>query len=116
MNNQYHLDGRIWINCDGFPSIGQGKIELLIKIRELGSLRQAAMQMKMSYRQAWFHVNNINNSACSPVVILSRGGKDGGKAVITPFGEKLINTFLSLQADFERFLNDQSSILNFQDC
>lgn len=108
MNKKYRLDGRIWINCGEYPSIGQGKIELLIKIREHGSLRQAALEMKMSYRQAWFHVSNINHSLSTPAVILSRGGKDGGKAVITPSGEKLIDTFLTIQADFEHFLNDQS--------
>jgi molybdate transport system regulatory protein len=51
-NEQYAVDGRIWITLGTRAFIGQGKIELINKIKELGSLRKAAMDMKMSYRQA----------------------------------------------------------------
>ncbi len=54
------IKGRIWLDSDNSSFIGQGKIELLLKIKELGSLRKAAIDMKMSYRQAWENINQIN--------------------------------------------------------
>ena len=112
MQNPFQVDGRIWLNCKNTSFIGQGKIELILKIKELGSLRKAAIEMKMSYRQAWYHINSINKSALTPLVILKRGGKDGGVAEITAYGEKIIVTFLNLQHDFDEFLKEQTLKLN----
>ena len=47
------LNGKLHIEIDGIGVIGPGKIELLEKIKKLGSIRQAAIKMGMYYRQAW---------------------------------------------------------------
>lgn len=108
----FSVDGRIWLNIGGFSFTGQGRIELIEKIREFGSLRKAAADMKMSYRQAWQCIANMNKMAGKPLVILKRGGKNGGTAVITPFAEDLILTYRNLNLEFERFLNEKSSELH----
>ena len=83
-------DGRIWINTPEGKLVGKGRIELMEKIKELGSIRQAALAMEMSYRQAWQLIDDMNTKAKTPLVISARGGKGGGSATITEKGEQLI--------------------------
>ena len=106
------VGGRVWINSMKDTSIGKGKIQLLEQIQRLGSLRQAAIDMKMSYQQAWNKVNVLNNDFEKPLVILQRGGKDGGKAEITEFGMFIIQTYHNLNDEFQLFLKQNTEILN----
>jgi molybdate transport system regulatory protein len=99
-------DGRIWLNIDGQPFIGTGKVELIQKIEELGSLRKAATAMKMSYRQAWQSVKQMNELSGKPLVILNRGGKEGGTAKITDEGQLVVQNFRKLENKFIDFLNN----------
>lgn len=107
-DNNFLVNGRVWIDFKGGTFIGQGKIELLIKTKELGSLRKASIEMKMSYRQAWYSINKMNKTAIKPLIILKRGGKNGGSAILTDFGNKVIQHYLNLQKDFEEFLQIQN--------
>jgi len=116
MNNLIHkkfsADGRIWINFGDYSFSGQGKIELLEHIKTLGSLRKAASEMKMSYRQAWQIISTLNKLSDNKLVILKRGGKDGGTAELTEFAEEIITMYKKLSDDFEQFLIQQSEKLN----
>lgn len=100
----FKLDGRIWIKTGDEKVLGHGRVELLERIRDSGSIRQAALQMKMSYKQAWDMVNHLNTHFAAPLVISQRGGKGGGKAVLTDEGTRVINYFHQLQQQFEEFL------------
>lgn len=100
-------DGRIWINTSEGKLVGKGRIELMEKIKELGSIRQAALAMEMSYRQAWQLIDDMNTKAKTPLVISTRGGKGGGSAAITEKGEQLITLFNSFNKKFQLFLARQ---------
>ena len=78
------------IDLDGEDRIGPGKIELLEQIREQGSISAAGRAMDMSYKRAWDLVDEINRICGHPVVEPQAGGKNGGGAMLTPFGEKLV--------------------------
>jgi molybdate transport system regulatory protein len=111
-DQKFLLDGRIWITFGYDSFAGQGKIELLEKIKEVGSLRKAALDMKMSYRQAWLNINKMNKLTRQPLVILKHGGKDGGIAQITDFGEKILFVYKNLKISFSNFLAEQKEVLN----
>ncbi|MFA6084576.1 winged helix-turn-helix domain-containing protein [Mucilaginibacter sp.] len=100
------LNGRIWLANGDDKVLGHGRVELLERIKESGSIRQAALQMKMSYKQAWDIINHLNANFKSPVVISQRGGKGGGNAVVTEHGLKVIKEFHELQAKFKAFLKE----------
>lgn len=89
------------MEINGEKVLGHGRVELLERIHESGSIRQAAMQMKMSYRQAWELIKQIYSFFESPVVISHRGGKGGGNALVTPCGLNLIQEFHRLQDEFQ---------------
>jgi molybdate transport system regulatory protein len=109
-NLNYTLDGRIWIEIDGEKVLGHGRVELLERIKNSGSIRQAALQMKMSYKQAWDLINHINTKFPHPLVVSHRGGKGGGNAVLTEHGQTMINHFHQLQLKFKAFLKDSPTI------
>ncbi|WP_040627364.1 winged helix-turn-helix domain-containing protein [Mucilaginibacter paludis] len=104
----FKLNGRMWMEIDGEQMLGPGRVELLERIQASGSLRQAAIQMKMSYKQAWDMINHLNSHFGTPVVISHRGGKGGGMAVITEQGIQLIKEFRDLQQKFRDFLKENS--------
>jgi len=111
LNTKFSVKGRVWIDSENSAFIGQGKIELIEKIKEFGSLRKASIEMKMSYRQAWQNIDKMNKLSEKPLVILKRGGKDGGIAEVTEFAEKVILTYKNLQTAFEAFIKEQSANL-----
>lgn len=113
-DSQYQLKGRIWIEIEGKTFIGEGKANLLKRTTELGSLRKASLELGMSYRQAWYSLDRLNKATGEPVILLQRGGKNGGIAQITEFGEKILDLFEKSQYEFEVFLKNQAIFLNTQ--
>ncbi|MDR6632656.1 molybdate transport system regulatory protein [Phyllobacterium sp. 1468] len=81
--------------------IGRGKMQLLEHIRETGSISAAGRAMDMSYRRAWLLVSAMNAMFSQPVVDSQRGGKQGGGAVVTEFGEKLLSRFRTMEEKIE---------------
>lgn len=78
--------------------LGRGKITLLELIRETGSISAAGRAMDMSYRRAWLLVDALNRMFKEPAVESQRGGKQGGGAALTAFGEALIDRFRAMEA------------------
>ena len=70
--------------------LGPGKLQLLQKIDDLGSISAAGRAMRMSYRQAWALVDQLNHAFKEPVVASQTGGKSGGGAHLTDFGKLLL--------------------------
>lgn len=96
--------GRIWIEKEGETYLGYGRMVLLSRIGEFGSIVQAAKSMQMSYKAAWDLVNDMNRRAPAPLVIARKGGRGGGGAVLSPTGEAAIIEFRALQQRLEDFL------------
>ena len=70
--------------------IGPGKLELLRRIRETGSISAAARGMKMSYKRAWLLLESMNSLFSEPVIVAVAGGRQGGGARLTPLGAKVL--------------------------
>ena len=83
-------------------AIGPGKIALLEAIGRTGSLSAAARSLKMSYRRGWLLLDSLNTSFRQPVAALSKGGRGGGGASLTPFGQRLVAAYRRLEADVVR--------------
>lgn len=98
---------RIWFYAGDNKLAGIGRIELLERIRQSGSITNAAKQMKMSYRQAWQMVKEMNERAKHPVVEKRLGGKDGGGAVVTEYGNTVINEFHVFNDKIKQFIKDE---------
>jgi len=111
--SKFKLNGRIWIETAEGKLLGHGRVELLERIKASGSIRQAALQMKMSYKQAWDLINHMNANFASPVIVSHRGGKGGGRAVVTDYGLEVIRRFHFLQERLGVFLAENEASVNF---
>jgi molybdate transport system regulatory protein len=105
---------RLWIRLTlpGVGLIGPGKIELLRQIQQHQSISGAARAMKMSYRRAWLLVDELNGLFAYPLVTKWLGGKSRGGAMLTPTGEKLVESYDTVVRRADRanraLLNDLS--------
>lgn len=112
--DEYELMGRIWIEGKDGTFLGYGRVILLERIREYGSISEAAKSMDMSYRHAWELVDSINKQAREPLIETATGGKGGGGARLTASGERAVSAFRDLYTRFKGFLEKEvvlSSIL-----
>jgi molybdate transport system regulatory protein len=78
-------------------AIGPGKIRLLELLQETGSISAAGRAMDMSYRRAWLLIDALNQAFRRPVVATQLGGKNGGGAALTAFGEELIARYRDME-------------------
>lgn len=90
---------RVDFNRD--EAVGPGKIALLEHIARGGSLSQAARDLKMSYRRAWLLLESLNVAFLDRVAVMSQGGRGGGGATLTPFGQKLIATYRAFDKEIQ---------------
>lgn len=86
--------------------LGPGKVGLLSGIAEHGSIRAAGATMGMSYRRAWLLADEINRMFKEPSILTRHGGKSGGGAGLTPFGEALLNRCRRMETEARRVLCD----------
>ena len=101
------------IYCGDDIAVGPGKIELLARVQETGSLLEAAKAMDMSYMRAWLLVKTMNRCFTDPVVELTRGGKAGGGAVLTETGQRVLSLYRELEeASLTRTRSVQRRILS----
>lgn len=92
-------------------AMGPGKAELVERIGRTGSISAAARDMGMSYRRAWQLVESLNETFREPVVTTAIGGRRGGGAKVTPYGERVVAGFRAMErkasaaisADLRRF-------------
>ncbi|HTJ63444.1 MAG TPA: winged helix-turn-helix domain-containing protein [Alphaproteobacteria bacterium] len=90
----------LFIRCvDGEVRLGPGKIKLLEMISAHGSISEAARSMDMSYRRAWLLVAELNHCFREPVTTAQTGGKGGGRAELTEFGQSLIARYRKIERD-----------------
>ena len=78
-------------------AMGPGKLNLLRAISASGSISGAARNMNMSYRRAWLLVDTMNRCFRNPVVAASPGGKGGGWATVTKFGQIVIDSYEAME-------------------
>ncbi|CAM3164165.1 transcriptional repressor for molybdate uptake [Xenorhabdus nematophila ATCC 19061] len=69
------------------------RIELLKQIKITGSISQGAKQAGISYKSAWDAINEMNQLADEILVKRTTGGKGGGGALLTHYGERLLQLY-----------------------
>ena len=72
-------------------------VALLESIAQEGSISAAGRAMKISYKQAWERVAEVNRSFDAPLVMAQTGGPTGGGATLTARGHELIRHYRALE-------------------
>lgn len=99
MSHKLKAHGRLWWTLDGANFLGRGRVELLQRIAETGSIAQAAKAMKMSYKAAWDAVDASNRAWGSPLVVTRPTG-----STLTEEASHLIAAFRKAETLHREFL------------
>lgn len=101
------IKGRLWIECQGQTYLSWGRVTLLERIEEYGSVSAAAKSMQMSFSHAWHLVEDMNTLAPEPLVQKQIGGCGGGGAWLTDAGKLAINNFRQLVNKFQAWIEQE---------
>ncbi|GAA4829535.1 ModE family transcriptional regulator [Algivirga pacifica] len=105
------IKGRFWIEDEGIPLLGEGKIVLLETLLKENSISSAAKAVGISYRKAWRLLEEMNKLSEEAVIEKSTGGKNGGGTKVTAKGMQYIHEYRSFQKQFRSFLKAESKEL-----
>lgn len=92
-NRAAELQPRLRVMTGREIALGPGKADLLERIASTGSIRRAALELKMSYMRAWSLVRTMNESFTSPLVAVNRGGRAQGGATLTKVGVQVLQIY-----------------------
>lgn len=91
------IEVRVFFKLDPVTRLGHGKVDLLEKIEETGSISAAGRALDMSYRRAWELVDQLNKAFGRAVVAGQTGGVGGGGTRLTDLGRDLVAHYRALQ-------------------
>ena len=100
----YTVHTSLWLEKDGELYLGGGRVMLLERIGQFGSIAAAARSMNLTYANAWNWIKAMNNLAPAPLVEKIMGGSGGGHAMLTLEGQKAIRRFHLLRRKQDRAL------------
>ena len=89
------------------PFFGPGMMVLLKQIEALGSVREACEKAGMSYSKGWSLIRTAERELGQPVVERSPGGKNGGRAQVTPAGYELMERYERLEREVQEFAQER---------
>ena len=82
------------------------RIDVLQRIKQFGSISEAARSAGISYKAAWQAIETLSALAGEPLVEKSVGGNTGGGARITPAGEAVLEASAALNKVRNQILSD----------
>lgn len=91
---------RTWLETEEGVLFGIGRVLLLKKVHDLGSLNKAAKELGMSYRAAWGKIKATeDNLGCK--LLTKAEGINGFR--LTDIGRDLLDSFDRFQEEVEQF-------------
>ena len=107
INKGLQIKGRLWVECEGRTYLSWGRIALLERIDEHGSVSAAAKSMKMSFSHAWHLIEDMNTLAPEPLVEKQAGGRQGGGTWLTVAGKQAVHDFWQLLDKFQKWIEHE---------
>jgi len=101
--NPLCVRSKIWLEKEGKPVLGVGRLSLLKAVDTEGSISGAAKRCSISFRRAWSYLNSAEKNFGIKLLERKKGGAGGGKSVLTPEARCLIEKFDSLLHDTEKY-------------
>jgi len=106
-NQKMQVKSKVWIEAGGEVVAGDGKIDLLERIEETGSIQKAAGEIGMSYRHAWGFLKKMEKRGGIKLVITQIGGREGGGARLTPQGRDFLKRYLVFRDGLDEYIESK---------
>ena len=96
---------KLWlVNKNDEAVLGEGLARLLEAVEKYGSILEASLNLKMSYRYALHRISLAEKRLGFKIVERSRGGALGGFSELTSEGKVLLVKYKRIEKDLARFL------------
>lgn len=95
---------KIWLERQNHPVFGIDICELLLQIRETGSINKAAKCMGMSYRTAWGKIRK--NEIFMHAQLLEKGQHGPSGANLTKYAQVLLEYYEKITHEFDTFIEE----------
>ena len=96
---------KIWLENEEGKVFGDGPFDILSRVERTGSLRQAALEINMSYSQAWNLIKGLEKRLGFNLLKREVGGEKGGGSEITEEAKKLMMKFKLFHEKADQNLN-----------
>jgi len=93
---------RVWVVFGKELKFGDGRARLLQLIEERGSLRQAAAELDMSYRNAWGYLRELERAAGFKFVERGPAGNPRSGMRLTARGREFLARYVKFQRGLEQ--------------
>ncbi|MFO8184263.1 MAG: LysR family transcriptional regulator [Candidatus Aegiribacteria sp.] len=98
------IGGKHWLNIQGKPLFGEGRMDLLKAVRDTGSILQAAGATGIQYKRAWVLLRDAEERLGAKLLFSGRGGSGGGGTRLTPLAGRLLDIWERSEKDFNEML------------
>ena len=108
----YTLDAELMLRVGDALLANAKRIELLRQIGLTENLTRSAKIAGYSYKGAWDTIDQMTQLTGSSLLERRAGGKGGGRTKLTERGRQLLDNFLLIQAEHERFIGRLNKLAN----
>src|SRR2546428_14159324 len=98
---------RVWVTFGENLKFGDGRARLLERIEELGSLRKAAQEFEMSYRNAWGYLRELESAAGFKFVERAPGGGPNSGMRLTEPARRFLQRYRKFRSGLEAAMKRQ---------
>ena len=110
-DNRIRVRVKIWLEYEGRPVLGNGKLRLLRAIDEEGSISRAAQKLGISFRRAWDFLESAERNIDLKLLERKKGGAGGGSTKLTEKAKALITRFTQLSEETRRYAESRFGAL-----
>jgi molybdate transport system regulatory protein len=88
---------KVWLETDGRYAFGLGLSDILQAVDRTGSIKQAACDVRKSYRHVWGRIKQAEAALGQRLVQTQVGGKGSQRSALTEAARRLVAGFLLLR-------------------
>ncbi|MCX8028353.1 MAG: winged helix-turn-helix domain-containing protein [Thermodesulfovibrionales bacterium] len=100
------IKSKVWIDVEGEPVFGRGRMQLLKAIERFGSINQAAKEINISYRKAWSYIKIMEDRLGIDLVQRQAGGINGGGAMLTKDARDFISKYEIIEGKIVQYADE----------
>lgn len=104
---------RVWLELDS-RFFGKGPAELLRRVDQTHSLRQAAQQLDLSYTKAFTIIKLAEQQLGYPLLVRTIGGESGGGSQLSEQGKQLLANYDVIEAAVSKKARESFALLEQQ--
>ncbi|MFI5266656.1 MAG: winged helix-turn-helix domain-containing protein [Chloroflexota bacterium] len=85
---------KVWLESDtGEVALSDWRVDLLEAVDRHGSLAEAARQLRVPYKTAWYKLKEMEATLGMTLLLTSSGGAAHGGATLTEAGQEAIHRY-----------------------